>query len=126
MVRMGILVLALGTAILAGANAADGRSPRKPPRAVRAASASKASTAPPAAPAFVLPPPAPAPAQVPSRFGLIGQKYAGPQTGMSQAGVVWSLGDHLSVHLSYERTAYAPLMPRDHDNGVLTGLRLAF
>jgi len=122
MVRTGILVLALGTAILAGANAADGRSPRRRPRAARAATASKA----PAAPSFVLPPAAPAPAQVPSRFGLLGQKYAAPQTRMSQAGVTWSLGDHLSFHLSYERTAYAPLMSRDHDNGVLTGLRLAF
>ena len=122
MVRPGILVLALGTAVLAGANVADGRSPRRLPRAVRPASTSKASTA----PSFVLPPAVPAPARAPSRFGLVGQKDAAPQTGMSQAGVTWSLGDHLSLHLSYERTAYAPLMSRDHDNGVLTGLRLAF
>ena len=58
--------------------------------------------------------------------GVVGQKYAAPQTRMSQAGVLWSLSKHLSLQLSYERTAYAPLMPQDHDNGIVTGLRVGF
>jgi outer membrane receptor protein involved in Fe transport len=72
-----------------------------------------------------LPPPAPL-AQEPSRLRVAGQKYKAPQTRMSQAGVSWSLTDRVSLQLSYERTAYAPTMAKDHDDGILTGVKLGF
>ena len=72
--------------------------------------------------------PAP-PAEEPSgasRLGVVGRKYAAPQTRMTEAGVVWSLSDRLSLHLSYERTAFAPVMSKDHDDGIFTGLKVGF
>jgi len=79
------------------------------------------------APREFVPPPPPAPlAQEPSRLGVAGQKYKAPQTRMSQAGVTWSLTDRVSLQLSYERTAYAPTMARDHDDGIVTGVKLGF
>jgi len=68
----------------------------------------------------------PADEQSPSRLGIVGLKYAAPQTRMTQAGVVWSVSDRLSLHLSYERTAFAPVMSKDHDDGILTGLKVGF
>jgi len=62
----------------------------------------------------------------PSRLKLVGRKFAAPQTRMTEAGVTWSLNDHLAFHLSYERTAFAPIMSKDHDDGILTGLKLGF
>jgi hypothetical protein len=79
----------------------------------------------PAPPALVVLPP-PAPARASSRFGVVGRKYAAPQTKMSEAGVTLALTDRLSLHLSYERTAFAPTMSRDHDDGILTGLKVGF
>src|SRR5262245_46087153 len=64
--------------------------------------------------------------RTPSRLGVVGRKYAAPQTRMTEAGVVWSLSDRLSLHLSYERTAFAPVMSKDHDDGILTGLKVGF
>ena len=75
---------------------------------------------------FVPPPPPPPLAQEPSRLRVAGQKYKAPQTRMSQAGVTWSLTDRVSLQLSYERTAYAPTMARDHDDGIVTGVKLGF
>jgi hypothetical protein len=71
-------------------------------------------------------PPPRLPSALPSRLGFAGGKYLAPQTRMSQAGVTWSLNDWLTLHLSYERTAFAPTMSRDHDDGVVTGLKLCF
>ena len=79
-----------------------------------------------AAAEFVVPPPPPPIAQEPSRLHLAGQKYKAPQTRMSQAGVTWSLSDHVSLQLNYERTAYAPTMAKDHDDGILTGVKFGF
>jgi len=72
------------------------------------------------------PAPPPPPSGIPSRLGFAGGKYLAPQTRMSQAGVTWSLSDRLLLHLSYERTAFAPIMSRDHDDGIVTGLKLRF
>jgi hypothetical protein len=83
-----------------------------------------ASVAP--APDIAAPAPPPPPSAIPSRLGFAGGKYLAPQTRMSQAGVSWSVTDWLSLHLSYERTAFAPVMSRDHDDGVVTGLALRF
>jgi hypothetical protein len=76
--------------------------------------------------AFVVPPPPPAAESAPSRLSVAGVKYKAPQTRMTEARVSWALGAHLSVELGYERTAYAPTMSRDHDDGVLTGVKLGF
>jgi hypothetical protein len=76
-------------------------------------------------PPLVMAPPPP-PERGTSRLGFAGQKLAARQTRMSQAGLTWSLSDRLTLHLSYERTAYAPIMPQDHDDGILTGLRVGF
>src|SRR5438445_384825 len=38
----------------------------------------------------------------------------------------WALSDRVTLNLTYERTAYAPMMPHDHDDGILTGLKLGF
>jgi hypothetical protein len=75
---------------------------------------------------FVPLPPPPAVDREPSRLGLAGQKYKAPQTRMSQAGVTWSLTNRVSLLLSYERTAYGPTMARDHDDGIVTGVKLGF
>ena len=58
------------------------------------------------------------------RFG--GQKLRGPQLERSEAGVTLSLFPSVAVQLHYERTARSPLMRGDHDDGVLTRLRLRF
>ena len=80
---------------------------------------------PPAATIAAPSPPPPASA-LPSRLGFAGGKYLAPQTRMSQAGLSWSLTERLTVHLSYERTAFAPIMSKDHDDGIVTGLKLRF
>src|SRR5438093_874232 len=70
------------------------------------------------------PPPQPEPL-VPG-LGVVGHKLRSPQTKLSEAGLTWSLSNHVTLNLSYERTAYAPLMPRDHDDGIMTGVKLGF
>ena len=68
----------------------------------------------------------PAEERGPSRIGVVGRKYAAPQTRMTEAGLTWSVSERLSLHLSYERTAFAPIMSKDHDDGILTGLKVGF
>jgi hypothetical protein len=80
----------------------------------------------PPSPSIAAPSPPPPPSALPSRLGFAGGKYLAPQTRMSQAGVTWSLTNRLTLHLSYERTAFAPVMSRDHDDGIVTGLKLCF
>ena len=70
------------------------------------------------------PPPQPEPL-VPG-LAVVGHKLRSPQTKMSEAGLTWSLSNHVTLNLSYERTAYAPLMLRDHDDGIMTGVKLGF
>ena len=60
------------------------------------------------------------------RLSLVGQKMLGPQTRMSEAGIRLSLNRRVKLELSYERTGYAPIMPFDHDDGIMTALRFAF
>jgi len=60
------------------------------------------------------------------RLGLVGLKLRAPQTRTSEAGLTWALSDRVTLNLTYERTAYAPLMPHDHDDGILTGVKLGF
>ena len=71
------------------------------------------------------PPPPPLEHSVP-RLGFVGRKLQAPQTKMSEAGVTWSVNEHVTLNLSYERTGYAPVMSRDHDDGILTGVKVGF
>jgi hypothetical protein len=77
-------------------------------------------------PTVIVAPAPPPPSALPSRLGFAGGKYLAPQTRMSQAGVTWSFTNWLKLQLSYERTAFAPTMSKDHDDGVVTGLKLTF
>ena len=69
--------------------------------------------------------PAP-PARPGRRFRLKGEKFAAPLSKRTEAGVEWLLDSRVSIQLNYERTAQAPMMPFDHDDGFLTRLRIAF
>lgn len=77
-------------------------------------------------PAAAVRAPAPAPAPAPRRFSLKGQKYAAPFSKRTEAGVSWALDSRVSIQLNYERTSQAPMMPFDHDDGILTRLRVEF
>jgi hypothetical protein len=61
-----------------------------------------------------------------SRLRIGGQKFVAPQFQRTEAGVGLSLTDRLTLQLNYERGAYAPMMHQDHDDGLLTRLKLAF
>jgi len=78
------------------------------------------------APRALTAPPPPPPGPVMPRLGVVGFKLRAPQTKMSEAGITWSVSNRVTLNLTYERTAYAPLMPQDHDNGVLTGIKVGF
>ena len=60
------------------------------------------------------------------RFSLKGQKYAARFGHRTEAGISWALDSRLSIQLNYERTAQAPMMRFDHDDGILTRLRVGF
>jgi hypothetical protein len=71
--------------------------------------------------------PPPAPVRPVSSFSLKGQKYSdAPFAKRTEAGVQWAVDPHVSIEFNYERTAQAPLMPFDHDDGFLTRLRVGF
>jgi hypothetical protein len=75
---------------------------------------------------FVVPAALPPPERTLPQLGIAGQKDRAPATRMSQASVTWSLSERLLFHLSYERTAFAPTMAKDHDDGILTGVKVRF
>lgn len=68
----------------------------------------------------------PPPATSSSRVRLRGQKWAGRQLQRSEAGLAWSLSPKVTLELNYERSALAPMMRHDHDDGILTRLKLGF
>lgn len=70
------------------------------------------------------PPPLPALSSPWVRVG--GFKSKAPTTSRSEGGLTLALSRGLAVQLHYERTAEAPMMRHDHDDGFLTRLRLAF
>jgi hypothetical protein len=76
--------------------------------------------------AFLASPPTLAPRA--RHLSLSGQKYGTPfmSSNRTEAGVTWALDPHVSIQLNYERTSQAPTMPFDHDNGVMTRLRVGF
>src|SRR5262245_51671769 len=59
---------------------------------------------------IVLPPPAPPAERSTSRLGLASRKDSTPLGRTSLAGLELSLNDRVTLLLSYERTAFAPLM----------------
>ncbi len=67
-------------------------------------------------------PPAPRASWI--HFG--GFKSRVPKLSRSEAGLTLSLGSNVAVQLHYERTALAPMMHHDHDDGILTRLRFGF
>jgi hypothetical protein len=79
-----------------------------------------------ALPSTVTAHPVASPAHRPSRLRLAAQKFTAPQFQRSEAGIGWSLSERMTIQLDYERGAYGPLMHQDHDNGILTTLRLGF
>jgi hypothetical protein len=112
-----VLLAALAVAALGERADARSRPRRKAPPAL--------ALAVPAPPPFLLPPPPPPPRPF-ARLQLGGQRFVTPQTRTSQAGLSWELTDRVSLQLDYERTGYAPLMTPDHDDGIVTGVRLRF
>jgi hypothetical protein len=60
------------------------------------------------------------------RLRIRGQKWVAPQLQRSEAGLTWSLSPKVTLELNYERSAMAPTMPHDHDDGFLTRLKLSF
>jgi len=62
----------------------------------------------------------------PARVTFGGQLSTAPGFERSEAGITWSLGEHLAVQLNYARTIIEPLTHGNHDDGVLTRLRLGF
>lgn len=76
-------------------------------------------------PTAVLAPP-PSPARAPRRLSLTGQRYGAPTGKRTEAGVAWALDSHVSIQLNYQRTTQAPMMPVDHDDGILTRVRVGF
>ena len=54
------------------------------------------------------------------------EKRVTPQLQCSEAGITWSLSPRVAFELNYERSALPPMMPRDHDDGFLTHLKIGF
>jgi hypothetical protein len=75
--------------------------------------------------ATVLAPPPP-PAQPARSVSLTGQKYGPSFSKRTEAGVSWALDSRVSIQLNYQRTTQPPMMPFDHDDGILTRLRVGF
>jgi hypothetical protein len=61
------------------------------------------------------------------KVALKGDKYgAGGADKRTEAGLEWALDSRVSLQLNYERTSQSPMMPFDHDNGILTRVRIGF
>ena len=69
---------------------------------------------------------APKPLAPTPRLRIRGQKWVAPQLQRSEAGISWSVSPKVTLELNYERSAMAPTMPHDHDDGFLTRLKLSF
>src|SRR5262245_13833151 len=77
------------------------------------------------APFVPVEPPPVAPSQ--RKLVLKGDKYgAGGADKRTEAGLEWALDSRVSLQLNYERTSQSPMMPFDHDNGILTRVRIGF
>lgn len=74
----------------------------------------------------VLPPGASPEPAAGSALRLDGFKVRSRQLQRSEGGVALSLGERVTLQLHYTRTALAPMMREDHDDGVLARVRLAF
>lgn len=65
-------------------------------------------------------------ADAPGRVEVRGRKIAARPVSRSEAGVSWSLGPRLALEFDYARNAFPPLMPNDHDDGLIGRLKLGF
>ena len=117
LIFVGAMVSAVPQIAAAERRAADAPAPAPQPQQVAAGNS---------AAAFLASPPTLAPPA--RRLSLSGQKYGTPFTfsRRSEAGVTWALDSRLSIQLNYERTSQAPMMPFDHDDGIMTRLRVGF
>ena len=75
-------------------------------------------------PAALAPPPPPV--RTASRLHVGGQKFGAPSGKRTEAGVSWALDSHVSLQLNYQRTSEPPMMALDHEDGILTRLRVGF
>jgi len=64
--------------------------------------------------------------QPPARLVLTGEHTSAPGLQRAETGLTWAIGVHVAVQLSYARTATAPPMRGDHEDGVVTRVRLGF
>lgn len=63
---------------------------------------------------------------VPSRLSIRGQKVLARPLQRSEAGLSLALSPTIAVELNYARNAFPPMFQNDHDDGILTRLRLGF
>jgi hypothetical protein len=68
----------------------------------------------------------PVEAGAPSRLHVRGQKVAARPLNRSEAGVSWSLSPKIALELNYARNAFPPMFANDHDDGLITRLKLGF
>ena len=62
-----------------------------------------------------------------SPLRLKGDKYGSARFGKrTEAGVEWTLDSRVSIQLNYERTSQSPMSRFDHDDGILTRVRIGF
>jgi hypothetical protein len=117
-------VLALAGVLASGIRSSDAADRCADP--TTASRASSVETAPSEIDAALrTPPPAPTPA--PRKLSMNGQKFGGvPFSKRTEAGLSWALDSRVSIQLNYARTTHAPMMPFDHDDGIMTRLRVGF
>jgi hypothetical protein len=106
-------VAAAGVVSMVGTTAALGapEGPCPPDRAAWVASAPEAAAA---------------DAAESSRLHLRGQKVAARPVNRAEAGVSWSLSPKVALELNYARNAFPPMFANDHDDGLMTRLKLGF
>lgn len=66
------------------------------------------------------------PAGTPSRLHVRGQKVAALPLTRSEAGLSWSLSPQVALEFNYSRNAFPPMFANDHDDGLMTRLKLGF
>jgi len=117
LIFVGAMVSAAPRIAAAERHAAGAPAPAPQPQQVAAGNS---------AAAFLASPPRLAPPT--RRLSLSGQKYGTPFafSKRTEAGVTWVLDSRVSIQLNYERTSQVPMMPFDHDDGIMTRLRVGF
>jgi hypothetical protein len=60
------------------------------------------------------------------RLGFATDGRTGPEARSAEAGLRWSLDEHVAVGLSFERTTLGHAVPLDPGNGFRTSVRIGF